>query len=174
VQTQAAETLKQLLTHEFRTFGAGYRHFECLKNGGAKATHKLFGAQVIAGRVNPGFSVTEFATPKRLYNESSAAVPGYLLYRQKFVTRFQFAMPKVHKWKALANSNGITHLGLGPGDHEVWAYGKQKIQINRHRDELDPASVKAVGKILNSSLHETVEAIRQGRTIQSRDSSPEK
>jgi hypothetical protein len=58
---------------------------------------------------------------------------------------------------------------IRPGDHEVWTYGKQRIQINRHRDELDLASVKAVSKILNSSVRETVEAIRQGRTVRPRD-----
>jgi hypothetical protein len=52
-------------------------------------------------------------------------------------------------------------LELGPS--------KQRIQINRHRDELDLASVKAVSKILNSSVGETVEAIRQGRTVRPRD-----
>jgi hypothetical protein len=161
--------MRQLLVHEFRTFGPGYRDFQCLKYGGPKSTHKLFGAQVVTGRASPGFSVTEFATPKRLYVESSTAVPGYLLYKQGFAARFQLGMPKAHTWKAFADANGISRVRPGPGDHEVWTYGKQRIQINRHRDELDLASVKAVSKILNSSVRETVEAIRQGRTIRPRD-----
>jgi hypothetical protein len=104
-----------------------------------------------------------------LYVESSTAVPGYLLYKQGFAARFQLGMPKAHTWKAFADANGISHVRPGPGDHEVWTYGKQRIQINRHRDELDLASFKAVSKILNLSVRETVEAIRQGRTIRPRD-----
>jgi hypothetical protein len=77
-------------------------------------------------------------------------------------------MPKARKWKAFAVANGFTYVGPGPGDHEVWAYGKQKIQINRNGNELDFASVKAVTKILNSSLPETIKAIQQGRIIRPR------
>jgi len=53
--------------------------------------------------------------------------------------------------------------------HEVWAFGKQKFQINYRGDELDRASVKAVGKLLDSSLSITVNAIRQGRAIRRPD-----
>jgi hypothetical protein len=79
----------------------------------------------------------------------------------------------------LHSGNGnewLRHLWLlqagmpsGPGDHKVWTYGKQRFQINRYRDELDLASVKAVRKILNSSVRETIEAFRQGRTVRPRD-----
>ena len=96
-------------------------------------------------------------------------MPGYLLYNQSFVSRFQLAMPKARKWKAFAVANGITFIGPGPGDHEVWALGKQKFHINYRRDELDRASVKAVSKILDSSLLVTADAIRQGRAIRPRD-----
>jgi hypothetical protein len=78
-------------------------------------------------------------------------------------------MPKAGKWEAFADANGIAFVGPGPGDHEVWAFGKQKFQINYRGDELDVASVKAVGKLLDSSLLVTVDAIRQGRTIRRPD-----
>jgi hypothetical protein len=78
-------------------------------------------------------------------------------------------MPKARKWKAFADANGIAFVGHGPGDHEVWAFGKQKFQINYRCGELDRASVKAVGKLLDSSLLVTVDAIRQGRTIRRPD-----
>ena len=78
-------------------------------------------------------------------------------------------MPKAGKWEAFADANGIAFVGPGPGDHEVWAFGKQKFQINYRGDELDRASVKAVGKLLDSSLSVTVDAIRQGRAIRRPD-----
>jgi len=105
--------MRKLLRHEFRTFGPGYRDFECIKYGGAQPAHKILGAQIATGRATPAFSVTEFATPKRLYSEPSTSVPGYLLYNQSFVTRFQLAMPKARKWKAFADANGIAFVGPG-------------------------------------------------------------
>jgi hypothetical protein len=59
------------------------------------------------------------------------------------VTRFQLGMPKARKWKAFADANGIVSVGPSPGDHKIWTFGKQKFHVNRHRDELDLASVKA-------------------------------
>jgi len=105
--------MRKLLRHEFRTFGPGYRDFECIKYGDAQPAHKILGAQIATGRATPAFSVTEFATPKRLYSEPSTSVPGYLLYNQSFVTRFQLAMPKARKWKAFADANGIAFVGPG-------------------------------------------------------------
>jgi hypothetical protein len=73
------------------------------------------------------------------------------------------------KWKAFADANGITFVSPGPGDREIWAFGKLKFDINHHKDELDFASVRTASKLLNASVLETIDAIRQGRTIKARD-----
>ena len=98
--------MRKLLRHEFRTFGPDYRDFECIKYDGAQTAHKILGAQIATGRVTPGFSVTEFVTPKRSYSEPSASVPGYLLYNQSFVARFQLASPEGSQVESLRRCEG--------------------------------------------------------------------
>jgi hypothetical protein len=106
-------TIVKLLRHEFRTFEPSYRDFECNKYGGAQPAHKIPGAQIATGRVNPRV------------------------------------------------------LSYGIRDSE--ALVQRALQINYGSDELDRASVKAVGKLLDSSLLVTMDTIRQGRTIRRHD-----
>jgi hypothetical protein len=147
--------MKPILEKEFATFGPGYRDYDCPTFGGVERAHRVLGAQLASGRVYPGFEVTEFATPKKEYQAPMKEVPGFLVICPSFVSRFQLARPKKRKWTKYAKRNGfVFQKGKGPGDHEEWKRGAQKVQINPVGDEIDLASVKAVARILGRSTRD--------------------
>jgi len=146
------KTLKRLLVHEFKTFPAGYRDFDCPSYGGPAQAHKYLGAQIARGVRTPQHLVTALATPLQEYSVDAASVPGYLVWHPAMASRFQLTMPKTHQFKRFARQSGIEHVGPGPGDHEVYQHGRRKFQLNEKQGVVDLASMKALAHIMNTSL----------------------
>lgn len=153
--------MRRILEKEFATFGPGYKDHECPTFGGVERAHLVLGAQVASAKQIPGFDVTEFATPKKEYQTPMKEVPGLLVIRPAFVSRFQLARPKKRKWARYARENGfVFEKGKGPGDHQIWRKNKQKVHINYIGDEIDLASVQAVARVLGRSTREVALEIR--------------
>ena len=152
---------RKILESEFDKFGAGYKDYHCKKFGGTEKAHMRLGAQVVSGQQFPGFMLTEKFTPKKEYVSKVDEVPGYIVARRPFISRFQLGMPKRKKWERFANSHGISFVKYGKGDHERWRVNDKLVAINRHNGEVDRKSLNAVAHILGVPLHKLVEDIRQ-------------
>ena len=141
---------QKILIPIFRTFGPGYRDFECKTFRGPQVAHTILGAQIARAQINVehGAEATPIATPLKEYSSSSFEPPGFLAWNPHFASRFQLATPKGHQFKRFAKSVGICFHGPGPGDHEVWEMSGKKVQINYVRGHMDIASAKAVAKLL--------------------------
>lgn len=153
--------LRPVVAAEFKTFGDGYRDFDCSSFGGPTEAHKLLAAQVVTAQTKPTYKLTTLASHKSEFSARHLDVPAYLVFKHSFISRFQLSMPKEREWRRFARTEGFTLVGPGPGDHEKWEKNGAKVQINYKRGECDMASMKAVNKLLDKSLHDLVIAIRQ-------------
>jgi hypothetical protein len=154
------DSYRELLETEFGTFGPGYRDFACAKFGGPSMAHKLLAAQIATANKSPGFHSTEASTPKREYSLAPRIVPGYLVWLPSTVSRFQLATPRRKKLEQYLRKKKFIYAGPGPGDHELWKFGKETVQINYNNGECDLASLKAVAKVLGKSVYEVKREIR--------------
>jgi hypothetical protein len=154
--------VQKILKPLFQTFGPGYRDFECTEFGGVDMGHSVLAAQVARGHVEipPSTEATAFATPLREYYSDSFEVPGYLVYRPHFVTRFQLATPKKHEFERFARNAGVLYEGPGPGDHQVWRFEGKRFHVNYVGGHLDLASLKALAKLRGTGVGETCRQIR--------------
>lgn len=145
---------RKILVPIFKTFGPGYRDFECAAFGGPEVAHTIFAAQIARAKleVEPGTEATSFSTPLREYSSSSFEPPGFLVWNPHLASRFQLATPKDHQFRRFAKTAGLRYQGPGPGDHHVWHVDGKKVQVNYVRGHLDIASVKAVAKVLGLSV----------------------
>ena len=146
----SAAKARRVLTPEFRTFGAGYRDFECETFKGTEAAHRYLAAQIARAIVEVlrGTEATGFATPLKEYYSSSFEPPGYLLWSPALVSQFQLPTPKRPQFERYARDHGIRHHGPGPGDHQVWIVRGKKVHVNYKRGELDFASLKAIARVI--------------------------
>lgn len=156
---------RKLLETEFRRCGPGYRDFECAKFGGPEEAHKLLAAQIVSASQTPKSHATEPYTPKHEYRVDPRKVPAYLVWNPTYVSRFQWATPKLHKVTKYLKEQGFVHDGPGPGDHERWKHGRQTVHVNSRRGECDIASLKAIARILNKPLRQVRDEI-EGRSPQ--------
>jgi hypothetical protein len=155
---------QKLVGSFFDDMPPGYRDYRCTELGGTEEAHHLLAAQIIDASQSPTFSVTSIALPKNEYDVDPQKVPGFLTYRESFVSQFQFATPEMRKVKTWLQRNGFVHSGPGPGDHEVWTHqaSGKRVQINRVRKECDVASMKAIASAVGVNLRALANAIRAG------------
>jgi hypothetical protein len=152
---------RKFLEAQFDQFGNGYKHFRGPAGIKPERAHKILGAEILTAEIIPPFLVTELATPKREYTSKPESVPGYWVSSLGFMSRFQLAMPKKRKWPRYAKETGFRFYGPGPGDHQVWIHGDQKVHINYVNGEIDKRSLEEVSRMLGKSLREVVEEMRQ-------------
>lgn len=151
--------LRDILRPLFDRFPDGYRHFRCKRMGGVTKAHKLLGAQVVSGAVDPGFIATELATPKREYGESPSKTPGYLVFAPKALSRFQLPRPARKRCKRYLRGQGWHYIGPGPGDHERWKVNGHTIHVNFRKGEADLASLKAIAGASGMPVAQLVDAM---------------
>lgn len=152
---------RDFLQSQFDRFPDGYKHYRCTKFGGTEAAHALLGAQVVSGQQKPGFALTAKFTPKMEYSSKVEDVPGYIVARRSFISRFQLAMPKKHKWATYAKRRGISFEKPGKGDHERWRVDGTLVTLNFINGECDRNSLRDVAGVLGVSLRQLVEQIRR-------------
>ena len=133
----------------FDTFPMPYKNFRCPEVGGPDNAHRLFSAQIARKQIviPPQEWNTGIALAKTEYSTDSTAVPGYLLIRPTFLSRFQLQTPRMSDVEAFVKQHG-TIDEKAPGDHKRAKINGQTIQLNRAKrgNTIDLASAKALAR----------------------------
>jgi hypothetical protein len=155
--------MKRYMIPYFRTFPEGYKRFECESvTGGVKGAHQLLSAQIARAVVCvPDHERnTALALAKDEYGVKDDSVPGYLVLRPAFRSRFQLQTPRLKD--VIRYAKRVSQIDeRAPGDHKRVTINGEHIQINRakHGDTIDLASAKALAKAMGLSLYELCQTI---------------
>jgi len=139
-----------------RSGGDGYRHFECKSVGGVSEAHRILSAQVARVQHSHDPRSTDLALIKDNYALDDARVPGYFCFSGNDFHRFQLAPVKARKFERYFEHKG-GQFYPGPGDHKILKIGNERIHVNRKRDEIDLASLKAAAKTIGISPYKLAE-----------------
>ena len=157
------KALREAITPMFEQMPAGYRDFECSFFGGPSGAHKRLGAQIVSGQQLTGFDLTDIAWPEA-QSLSCPVKPRpsvYLDISARAASQFQTPMPKQTKTERfLAKCGFKLKKKSGVGDHKIYKNeAEKKVTINYKHGVLDIASAKALAKLVEMSLHETLRAV---------------
>jgi hypothetical protein len=149
-----------ILVPEFLRFPDGYKDFKCERYGGVGHAHRLFGAQVITGKEDPGFVVTDLVTPKVEYSTSSTSVPGYIAVSRQLHSQFQLATPKTRDFERYLRRKGYSVDEQAPGDHRRIIIGNWKIHLNSGGGHIDLATLKELAQFEQRTVRQLIQEVR--------------
>jgi hypothetical protein len=111
--------LNRYVVPYFRTFPEGYKRFECKGvSGGLEGAHETLSAQIARAQVAIPLEErnTAIALAKSEYRVKDDSVPGYLILRSTFRSRFQLQTPRLRETLRHIERIGRIVPG-GKGDH---------------------------------------------------------
>ena len=147
-----AAEMKTYIVPYFRTFPEGYNRFECLNvPGGVAGAHRILSAQIARACITipVGERTTAISLAKDENRTKDDSVPGYLVLRPAFRSRFQLQTPRLRDTLRHVERFGRVVPG-GKGDHYKVEIGGQKIDINiaKTGNTIDLASAKALARAM--------------------------
>lgn len=160
IQEFDGKALRNALIPLFKQRGPGYGDFECVVCGGPSFAHKMLGAQLVSGQSLPDFYLTDVAWPESqsLDCPASPRPPVYMEFLKKGGSQFQLSLPKrIKTERFLAKCGYKIDKRFGVGDHYVYKneFG-DKVTINFKHGVLDIASAKALARLVEMNLYDTL------------------
>ena len=155
--------MKNYVVPYFRQFPEGYKRFECKSvPGGVAGAHRLLSAQIARTSIDIPESErnTDLSLAKGEYRNPRLAVPGYVVGRPEFLSRFQLQTPRFRDVERFIRRHGTIDESA-PGDHKRATLNGQRFHLNRAKrgNTLDLASAKELARALGVKMHDLNHAI---------------
>ena len=151
-----AKYIKAYIVPYFRTFPEGYKRFECASVPGRVAgAHAILSAQIARATVaiHNAERNTALSLAKDEYSTRDDSVPGYLVLRPAFRSRFQLQTPRMRDVERYVRQCGSLDE-KAPGDHKRAIVNGQAVHLNRAKgdDTVDLATAKALARALGITV----------------------